>query len=187
MSIAAFVSPACTQENSGRPEALGGSSFHASKGAEESYEPTGEGSAEATSTTGSLSPGLREILNMSEAGVAPKIIQSFIRRSPIAYSLTARDIIALKEHGVSDDVTTAMLNRGTALRRQAERARADLAAPIIARNLRGEGGLDPESYDFWYYHYAYPRTVSSSFRQSTLQGIGYSYVPPQFRHRYRRR
>ena len=106
-----------------------------------------------------LSPGIDEVLKLVQAGVSLEVIKSYIESSPIAYRPTAADLITLKRNGVADDLTTAILKHGAELRTQARQKSADAAAALAARNSRS-GYLDPEGYDFWWYHYAYPRALA---------------------------
>jgi hypothetical protein len=101
-------------------------------------------------------PGVQEVLRMLKAGVSKDVIRVYIESSPKPYHLVGTDLIALKQASVPDELTTAMLKRGPELRLQvAERP----PVPALSRAGRS-GALDPESYDFWWYHYAYPRTLA---------------------------
>ena len=55
-----------------------------------------------------FSPGIRDILKLLEAKVEPSVINSYIKSSTVAYNPTATEIIALKEHGGSDDIIMAL-------------------------------------------------------------------------------
>lgn len=65
-----------------------------------------------------LSPGLREIIKMVRANVAPQVLTAYISNSSIAYDPTADEIIALRKMGVPDNVLVALLTRGSQLRTQ---------------------------------------------------------------------
>ena len=147
----------------------------------------------AESNIGSIarySAGVDEILNMVQAGVSTEIIKAYIENSPIAYNLSATDVIALKEHKVPDELTTALMKRGAALRTQAQQA-VTLAATRRAYSgaNRRSFGLDPESYDYFHYYYLYPRTLAAanqSFYSSGTASPGFTpygygpYGPPVF-------
>lgn len=51
-----------------------------------------------------------EVVAMSRQGVAPPLIQNYVRTSGVARPLTAQDVIFLHQNGVSDDVITVMQN-----------------------------------------------------------------------------
>lgn len=108
-----------------------------------------------------LSTGVDEILKMVQAGVSAEVIRTYIENSPIAYNLNANDIIALKEHGVPDDLTKTMVKRGATLRGQVEQANNSTPVPPAGwRNQRAT--MDPESYDYFQYYYLYPRTLAAA-------------------------
>src|SRR5215831_5090758 len=48
----------------------------------------------------SYSPGLRDILKMLDAKVDVEVIKAYIKSAPIAFSPSASEIIALKQHNV---------------------------------------------------------------------------------------
>jgi hypothetical protein len=120
--------------------------------------------SESSPGTGTkYSAGVNEILNMLQAGVSADVVKSYIENSPVAYELSAADLIALKKRAVPDELTMAMIKRGAALRMQVQQA-VHLAATRRA-NARTNGrahGLDPESYDYFHYYYLYPRTLAAA-------------------------
>ena len=82
------------------------------------------------------SPGTSDILKMVKANVDPQTIQAFINGSPIAYRLSAEDIITLQHQGVSGSILTAILEHGTLLRskmRQAVQSQSGRAAEPAPR------------------------------------------------------
>ena len=111
-----------------------------------------------------LPKGIEEIVKMSEAGVSVGIVTKYIETSGVAYEPTGPDIIAMKERGVPDEVTIVMLARSSAIRAQFEESRNKIAAPAIVRTLATDGELDPESYEFFWYHHAYPRVLAGSYQ-----------------------
>jgi hypothetical protein len=140
--------------------------------------------------TAKYSAGVDEILNMVQAGVSTEVIKTYIENSPIAYSLSATDVIALKEHAVPDELTTALMKRGATLRMQVQQS-----ATLTATPLAYPGGnrryyrLDPESYDYFQYYYLYPRTLAAAnqrFYSSDAFSPGFApygngfYRPPAF-------
>lgn len=162
---AVFVPSLLAQE----PEATGSATNGVSAAVSETATGTAANSPN-TKTEGNpqsarnLSSGVQDILKMADAGVSMDVIKTFVEHSPGTYDPTPEDLIALKEHKVPDEVTSALLNRRAAVKKQTERIRSDVAAPTIVRRLSKGRYLEPDSYDFWYYHYAYPRALSYSYK-----------------------
>ncbi len=114
-----------------------------------------------------LSPSVAEVLKMLAAGVSKDVVKVYVENAAVTSDLTASDLIALKQHGVTDDITTALVKRGAELRAQANNAAAASGAaaanqspPAKAAAAPSSGYLDPESHDFWFYYYAYPRALA---------------------------
>lgn len=63
-----------------------------------------------TVTTAPPGPSVADIEAMAQAHVSDAVIMSQIQTSPTRYVLTGQQIIDLKNAGVSDAVTTAMIN-----------------------------------------------------------------------------
>ena len=139
-----------------------------------------------TGQNAKYSPGVDEILNMVQAGVSAEVIKTYIESSPVAYNLSPTDIITLKEHAVPDELTTALMMRGAALRLQVQQSTTPVGRPPPTRPYYR---LDPESYDYFQYHYLYPRTLAAAnqsfYSSGTFSpgfapyGYGY-YQPPAF-------
>jgi hypothetical protein len=55
---------------------------------------------------------LEEIAELSKSGVGDAVIVSYIQSSERTYNLGAKDIINLRNQGVSTEVTTALIQRG---------------------------------------------------------------------------
>lgn len=53
---------------------------------------------------------MQEVVNMTRAGVDPRLIQNYVRTSGVAAPLAASDVIYLHEQGVSTDVIQVMQN-----------------------------------------------------------------------------
>lgn len=51
-----------------------------------------------------------EVIAMTRQGVAPALIQNYVRTSGMARPLTAQDVIVLHQNGVADDVIAVMQN-----------------------------------------------------------------------------
>jgi len=84
-----------------------------------------------------FSPGTTDVLKMVDAKVDPGVIRAFVNNSPVPYNLRASEIIALKQHGVTDEVITAMIQRGGELRAQPTPAATPRSAPA-----------NPPAYDY---------------------------------------
>jgi len=66
-----------------------------------------------------LSTGLADIMKMFQAGVEQPVILAFIQSSTVAYHPSAKEIIYLRDQGVSTEIITALLRRGGELRERA--------------------------------------------------------------------
>jgi len=76
-----------------------------------------------------LPPALDELARMAEAHVGQRTMKAFIANSPVVYSLSADQIIALKERGVPDNIIAAAVEHGAKLRaRPASPKRAHVGA-----------------------------------------------------------
>jgi len=102
---------------------------------------------------------------MLQAGVSKDVVKTYIETAQVASPLSAADIVMLKEHGVPDDVTVALIKRGAELAAQANQPGTGTPAPakvtgttsldaLVAALRRGQlnpGYLDPEGYDYFRY------------------------------------
>lgn len=75
---------------------------------------------------------LEEISQMSKAGVGDPVILAYIKDSPTAYNLSAQDIIKLRDAGVSSEVTTALIQRGSEVRQANQPAPTRPATETVA-------------------------------------------------------
>lgn len=99
-----------------------------------------------------LSAGVGDVLRMAKAGVSAEVIKIYIENSPIAHNLSATDIIVLKDHSVPDDLTTAMVKRGTALKTQAiQSSNLGTLPPAASGGRARSAAFDPEGYDYFQY------------------------------------
>jgi hypothetical protein len=111
-----------------------------------------------------LAPGVKDILQLADAGVSSEVIKSYVEYSATPYQPTGPDIIALKAHNVSDEIVTLLLKRGAQVRTAIAQARSDaLTRALSAR--KGSSGLDPESYDYFRYYYLQPRALASAYER----------------------
>jgi hypothetical protein len=134
--------------------------------------------------------GVAEVMRMVDAKVSNDVIRLYIETSPLAFFLTADNIIALRDRGVSDTLITAMLKRGAEIRAQAspetavpaEQAGANTApsAPAYTVVRPNYGVMDPNSYDYFYTYYLHPRTLASVYQRMGVYGSAYlnGYYPP---------
>jgi hypothetical protein len=141
---------------------------------------------------------LTEVLNLLEAGVSKEVIKAYIESSPVVSRPTSAEIIALKNRGLPDDLTTALLKRSTQLQAEGPQAGATGATGSPAQNSPAPAApqpaqrlaprpLDPESYDYFQRFYLYPRSVAYSYRLGYYAAYrlgyyaapyGYGYYPP---------
>jgi len=129
------------------------------------------------------SVGIDDILKMVQAGISKEVIKTYIENSPVPYNLSATDLIALKERGVTDDLTTALMKRGSVVRAEANQAaapgstepRASASGAPLYSDRRGH--LDPEGYDYFWYYYLYPRTLASANQRFYSSGAPLDVYP----------
>jgi hypothetical protein len=116
----------------------------------------------AASQSPALSPGVAEILKLADAGVSPDIVVTFVESFPSAPQLTGKDIIAMKEHNVPDEVVKLVLKRGASARVAATKARNEAILSVVESRRLASGGVDPESYDYFRAYYLQPRAMASA-------------------------
>src|SRR6185503_19844670 len=73
---------------------------------------------ESQHNAASISPGAAEVAKLAQSGLDNDVILGFINHSQVYYNLTAADIVALKNVGVSSQAVTAMLNHDVVLHNQ---------------------------------------------------------------------
>ena len=110
------------------------------------------------------SAGLADVVKMADAKVEANVITAYIKNSAIAYNPSAEEIIALKQRGVSDEILTALLQRGAELRSQARPAtqpNQSVTAPLTYSGAAYPYAVPP-AYDYGTeplyagYPYGYP-------------------------------
>ena len=129
--------------------------------------------------TAPVSAGVEELLKMLQAGVSKDVIRAYIETSQAVPQLSASDIVKLKERGLPDDLTLALMKRKAELATEARQASASNSAPakvtgtislealiaaLQSRQFNG-GSLDPEGYDYFRYYYLTPRAIASANEQ----------------------
>ncbi len=132
--------------------------------------------ASASTDAPKASTGIADVLKMLDKNVSPEVIKAYIETSPATFDLTAADLITLKEHNVTDDITVALLKHSTASASAASApgptaTAAQSAAPVRAYVLNN-GAQDMNSYQFFEHYYLMPRT--QAYVNDTL---GYASVP----------
>src|SRR6267142_2164907 len=68
--------------------------------------------ANTASTKPAQLPWIAEVTKMADAGVAPDVMESFVKSTPSYSTLSVDDILYLKSHGIADNVVTAMIQHG---------------------------------------------------------------------------
>jgi hypothetical protein len=121
--------------------------------------------------------GIADVLKMAEAGVSKDVIRIFVEKSGIPYRPTPLEIITMKKRNVPDEVITAILNSGDLVQKQlaAAAAEARASAGDPAEKLSVYGPMNPESEEFWWYHYGYPRSLAGSSRMLDAGPPRFSY------------
>jgi hypothetical protein len=66
--------------------------------------------------------GVSEVLKLYKGGVPAEIIVNYINNSPLAFYLSADNVIALQQQGVPPQVITAMIQRNGQMQRQTAQA-----------------------------------------------------------------
>src|SRR5882724_64539 len=69
-------------------------------------------------------PWIAEVTKMADAGVAPDVMETYVKSTPSYSTLSVDDILYLKSHGIADNVVTAMIQHGA----NAQQAVASAAA-----------------------------------------------------------
>jgi len=133
-------------------------------------------STPATADAAKPSSGIADILKMLDAQVSPDVIRTYIETSPNTFDVTSDDLITLKQHKATDEITVALLKHNSSSAAPAASSapaatQSQSPAPIRAYVINN-GRLDPESYDFFQRYYLMPRTLAN-----VNQTLGYAAVP----------
>jgi hypothetical protein len=146
-----------------------------------SVKPAGNASQNQASEPGATShtpysASMEEILRMVQAGVSKDVMKAYIDAAQVPAPLTAADLVALKERGVPDEITVALVKRDAELMAQSNapaggnaaqppmsgRVSLDALVAALRGGQSGAGSLDPEGYDYFRYYYLYPRSLASA-------------------------
>jgi hypothetical protein len=122
-----------------------------------------------------FSAGVADILKMVDAKVDAEVVKAYIQNSPIAYSPSAAEIIALKNRGVGPEILTAMLQRGAEVRAQATRLAQGAGSPAAPRAAPAVTGP---------YAPAYDNSTQPAYPQSTYVYPATTYVYPGYSYSY---
>lgn len=114
-----------------------------------------------SSATG-VSAGVSQILKMADAGVSTEVILAYVEASPVGPQPSDKDIIALKEHKVPDDVVKLLLKRSATARDQATQSKNEALLQIVESRRAVAGGVDPDSYDYFRAYHLQPRATAAA-------------------------
>ncbi len=139
-----------------------------------------------------FSPSTREVLKLLDAKLPNDVVVAYVKTAVVPFNLGAKEIIALRDEGVSPEIIKAMVERGGELRKERLQALAAQPAPTPQSPLPAQAPavaptlmyqqpysppLDYSAFDYipsyyptyWpdYYSYAYP-----------YYGYGFSYSFP---------
>jgi hypothetical protein len=105
--------------------------------------PSGAGAADSQSgdvAAAKLPYGTADVLKLSQAQINEEVILNYVRNSGTAYTLSANDVVYLRNQGVSDRVVNAMLEQ----RPRVEPSAAASAAPQIPSSATvAQGAVAP--------------------------------------------
>jgi hypothetical protein len=132
----------------------------------QSVNPQAQPAALSANAQFNFSPGVRDILKMLDAKVDTEVINAYIKNAPIAFNPSAAEIIALKKHGVPDELITGLILRGAEVRDQIAQGMAGQAPPMVNAPATpptaypydyGAGApYNPYSSDYADYSFGYP-------------------------------
>ena len=125
-----------------------------------------------------FSPAVREVVKLVEAQVTPEVIRGYIENCPYGFHLSANEIVALKESGMTSEVLVTMLqHRGPAREQPAAPApvRVESPAPVVAMEAPVAPAQPAVTYVYdnpaLSYPYGYP-----SYSYGWYNNVGYPYV-----------
>ncbi len=129
---------------------------------------------------GPISPAVSEILRMLDAGVSKEVVKAYLEGASVTSKPTPSDMILLKERGVPDDVTVALLKRSAQIpavspTQPSQGLSSGVSQVAPAANNGNSPYLDPESYQYFQYYYLYPRSLAYAYDRLGL--YPWSYYP----------
>jgi len=143
-----------------------------------------------------LSAGLPDIVKMHKAGVDASVLMAYVRNAPVAYHPSAKEIIYLRDQGLSSELISAMLQRGGELRDRAaeaqreERSRATPppaappAAPAPASPSPSPAAAAPVVVYANTPYPVYPTYVNYAYSYASPAYYNYGYCRPYYRSSY---
>jgi hypothetical protein len=157
---------------------------HAQDNGAASGRETAPGAAETTAAAPRLSPGVDDVLKMSEGGVGEGVIVSYVESSGIIYNLDGGQIVYLRNRGVSEPVIEAMLNQRKRYLEQARQAAE--ARAVRPRQTQQQSAPQANTQPAPVYVQPQPAPVYVQPAPSTVHvipypGVRYGYYSP---HRY---
>ena len=96
----------------------------------EAAVPGAPGQAQAA-VGANLSPGAAEVVRLAGSGVGDDVVLAYIQNSQAPFSLSADNILYLKDVGLSTQVTSAMLSHDSTLRGQPQQYAPTAPAPAV--------------------------------------------------------
>ncbi len=138
------------------------------------------GTTSALMAAPQYSAGIADVVKMVQAKVDMAVIKAYIQNSPVSYNPSATEIIALKSQGISDDLVTAILQRGAEVRTELAKTQSTpppaAAAPYSPTYSSSGYGYDYPSADYSYADYGMPYGYP--------YGYGYGWGPPYYGYPY---
>ncbi len=107
--------------------ALAAGSLHSAQIINPSNNPTTV--ANTDSPRSAQLPWVAEVTKMADAGVAPDVMEAYVKNTPSYSTLSVDDILYLKSRGVADNVVAAMIQHGASGQQAAAAAAASQYAP----------------------------------------------------------
>ena len=152
---------------------------------------------QSTRPAGTFSPGVTDIIKMLDAKVETEVLLAYIQNSTIPYNPDAAELIALKEHGASTEILTALLHHGNELRLRLAQAATSANPPTAAPTYDhppdttppayssapypdGGGVAYPAVYSGYGYGYGYGYGAPWGYRSSTWNGCRQWYDYPRW-------
>jgi WXXGXW repeat (2 copies) len=94
-----------------------------------------------------VSHSVSEVLKLAQSGVGDDVILAYVKNSTSTFNLSANDIVALKDNGISSAVLAAMLSHDTDLKKQVAQSPSPAQTPAgqytYDQKLYGSEGQQP--------------------------------------------
>lgn len=123
---------------------------------------------QSTASDTTVLPWIADVVKMSEAGVPPVVIQTFVKNSTARSTLTSDDVIYLQGKGINTDIIGTMIEHGAAPAPAAQVAAAPARPPV----QQPATPVYPPPADFQTpYQYQYPTDYAPA------SSVSVSYIP----------